>query len=157
MAIDTLQAAKYLAKKSGWKYTNLELQKLLYIAHMIHLGKTGNPLLEDAFEAWNYGPVIPGLYYFLKSYLAKSIPEYVFNGIEDLNEQEHAEEVKVLDTVAKAFQHPSAGLLVAFTHENIGAWYRKYEPGTRDMIIPNLEIAAEYTRRIQEQREYARQ
>ena len=72
MAIDTFQAAKYLAKKSGWKYTNLELQKLLYIAHMIHLGKTGEPLFEDAFEAWNYGPVIPGLYYFLKSYLGKA-------------------------------------------------------------------------------------
>ena len=39
MVIEPLQAAKYLAQRSGWQYTNLELQKLLYITHMTYLGK----------------------------------------------------------------------------------------------------------------------
>lgn len=32
MAIDVLQAAKYLAKRSGWRLTRLELQKMVYLA-----------------------------------------------------------------------------------------------------------------------------
>ncbi len=63
MTIDVLQAAKYLAKRSKWEYSNLELHKILYIAHMIYLGDERYPLLEAKFEAWNYGPVIPYLYY----------------------------------------------------------------------------------------------
>ena len=37
MSIDVLQAAKYLAQKSGWDLTHLELQKMIYLAHMVFL------------------------------------------------------------------------------------------------------------------------
>ena len=42
MAINVLQAAKYLAEESGWKLTRLELQKIIYLAHIVYLGKNKN-------------------------------------------------------------------------------------------------------------------
>ena len=41
----------------------LKLQKLVYIAHGYYLALTGgNPLVNEPFEAWDYGPVNRTLY-----------------------------------------------------------------------------------------------
>ncbi len=42
--------------------THIDLQKLLYFAHGRFLLATGNPLVSGYFEAWEYGPVHPGVY-----------------------------------------------------------------------------------------------
>lgn len=42
----------------------LKLQKLVYLAHGYYLALTnGTPLVDEAFEAWDYGPVCRTLYY----------------------------------------------------------------------------------------------
>jgi uncharacterized phage-associated protein len=51
MAVSVASAAKRLCEKTGWTLSNLELQKILYIAHMFHLGETGQPLVPGHFEA----------------------------------------------------------------------------------------------------------
>ncbi|RWO77206.1 type II toxin-antitoxin system antitoxin SocA domain-containing protein [Mesorhizobium sp.] len=66
MTLHVLSAAKHLAKQSGWSLSNLELQKILYLAHMFYLGRTGEPLVSGHFEAWDYGPVHPDLYHRVK-------------------------------------------------------------------------------------------
>jgi len=40
MTVSASAAAKRMCERSGWTLSNLELQKLLYIAHMFHLGET---------------------------------------------------------------------------------------------------------------------
>jgi uncharacterized phage-associated protein len=43
--------------------TNLKLQKLLYYAQAWHLALyDGEPLFEDAIEAWVHGPVVPSIF-----------------------------------------------------------------------------------------------
>lgn len=42
--------------------TQMKLQKLVYFAHGWHLGIYETPLVDETFEAWKYGPVIPSLY-----------------------------------------------------------------------------------------------
>jgi len=42
--------------------SNLALQKLIYFAHGMFLCKYKSPLVSGYFEAWQYGPVHPGLY-----------------------------------------------------------------------------------------------
>ena len=56
MTIDVLQAAKCLGRMSSWRFSNLELQKIIYISHMLYLGQEEKPLVEGYFQVWNYGP-----------------------------------------------------------------------------------------------------
>jgi uncharacterized phage-associated protein len=50
------------AAADGKRLTPLQLIKLVYIAHGWYLGLTGEPLINEPPEAWQYGPVIPSLY-----------------------------------------------------------------------------------------------
>ena len=47
--------------------TNLKLQKVLYFAQAYYLSKIGKPLFSDNIEAWEYGPVVPGVYHKFKT------------------------------------------------------------------------------------------
>jgi uncharacterized phage-associated protein len=51
-----------LAEDEKIPLTPMKLQKLVYYAHGWHLGLTGHPLLNEAVQAWNFGPVIMSLY-----------------------------------------------------------------------------------------------
>jgi|GEM_PF-6636616 len=58
MAVHALSAARAICELRDWEVSNLELQKILYIAHMVYLGETdSHPLIKENFEAWDYGPV----------------------------------------------------------------------------------------------------
>ncbi|MDA1024183.1 MAG: DUF4065 domain-containing protein [Proteobacteria bacterium] len=84
MAVTSLSAAKLICKLSNWSVTNLKLQKILYIAHMFHMGKNdGAPLVEGEFEAWDYGPVEPSVYKKVKMFGSDPI-EDVFFGVPDV-------------------------------------------------------------------------
>ena len=40
----------------------MKLQKLLYYAHAWHLAFFDRPLFQEGIEAWEWGPVVPGIY-----------------------------------------------------------------------------------------------
>ena len=42
--------------------SNLQVQKILYFCQQEYYVKTGTPLFDDDFQAWQYGPVIPEVY-----------------------------------------------------------------------------------------------
>jgi uncharacterized phage-associated protein len=43
--------------------TPMKLQKLVYFAHGLFLSETGDPLIAESVQAWQYGPVISGIYH----------------------------------------------------------------------------------------------
>ncbi len=51
-----------LGVERGIPPTQMKLQKLVYFAHGWHLALYDEPLVEETFQAWKYGPVIPSLY-----------------------------------------------------------------------------------------------
>ena len=57
-----------LAASKGESITPMKLQKLVYYAHGWYLGYTRQPLIDEAIEAWQYGPVIPSLYHEFKQF-----------------------------------------------------------------------------------------
>ena len=69
MAYSALEVAKYVINhehSKGREITNLRLQKLLYFVQAKVLVETGNPCFDDEIEAWDFGPVVPAVYYTYK-------------------------------------------------------------------------------------------
>ena len=64
-----------LATANGQTLSPMKLLKLLYFAHGWYLAITGKPLLDEAIEAWNYGPVVPTIYHEFKRFGNDSITE----------------------------------------------------------------------------------
>ena len=63
------------AHEHGDCITNKKLQKLVYYAQAWHLALYDEPLFDDRFEAWIFGPVQPKLYQRFKKYGSDPIAE----------------------------------------------------------------------------------
>jgi uncharacterized phage-associated protein len=140
MAVSVLSAARAIGKRSDWTLSNLELQKIIYLAHMFYLGRTdGLALVFGQFEAWDYGPVHPELY--RRARIFGSDP------VQDIFDQspfpQGAEKV-ILDEAFDSLGSAGPGRLVNATHRKGGAWETHYAPGVRHCAIPNQDILAEY-------------
>ncbi len=144
MSIPVLSAAKHLGILSDWSKTNLELQKILYIAHMIHLGEHKKPLVKDYFQAWIFGPVHPVLYHKAKIFGAKPVRN-IFRSIGDLDE--NLSETNTLNRTYSVVSEFTGAKLVAITHCDYGAWAKNYKPDAMGIIIPNEDILEEYNKR----------
>ena len=88
MTISVFAAAKHLGKQTGWSIWNLDMQKILYIAHRYHLFKYDEPLVDGLFEAWNYGPVHPELYHYAKAFGANPVKN-IFRSYKDLENEKN--------------------------------------------------------------------
>lgn len=53
--------------------TPMKLQKLVYYCHAEFLVTSGHSLVAQEFEAWEYGPVIPGLFHEFKIFGSEAI------------------------------------------------------------------------------------
>ncbi|ALM83123.1 Panacea domain-containing protein [Bordetella sp. N] len=77
MPMTALQLGSELVRRSAARnqtVTNLAVQKLAYFAHGWHLALLDRPLVDSAFEAWRYGPVLPQLYHAYKAFGNNPIP-----------------------------------------------------------------------------------
>lgn len=145
MAARMESVAKYICEKADWKLSNLRLQKLMYLAQMIHMGRfNGRPLFEGSFEAWDYGPVEPQLYHKVKTFGAGAVQD-VFR--KALTFKEDDKRRKVMDDVIERFSSFTAGDLVEITHWDEGAWAKHYIPRARNVTIPDEDILDEYKAR----------
>ena len=59
--------------QEGRRLTNVELQILLYMTQLIHIGLTGAPMFLNKMEAWDSGPTIPDAYAAYREFGDKNI------------------------------------------------------------------------------------
>ncbi len=57
-----------MALEAKLPVTQMKLQKLIFFAHGWHLAICDAPLVDETFEAWPYGPVIPSVYHEFKMF-----------------------------------------------------------------------------------------
>jgi len=139
-----LSPAKYMAERSQWKLSNLALQKLCYIAHMVCLGRHEKPLVAGHFEAWAWGPVHPELYHKVSRHGRDPVAKETFGNVQSPDE---TEERQYLDLAVDKLGHDLPRLL-AITHWEHGAWAKLYNPKERGTVIPNPVIMQEYRDRV---------
>ncbi|MCP4263970.1 MAG: DUF4065 domain-containing protein [Candidatus Brocadiaceae bacterium] len=125
----------------GKKLTNMQLQKLVFIAHGYCLALLNNePLFYHNTHAWQWGPVIPKLYKSLQKY-GNDLVDNPVEAADSLNE----EDIKyaIVKAVYENYGHYSGAELSALTHQENTPWSITWE---RDKfgIIPNDIISEHY-------------
>jgi uncharacterized phage-associated protein len=144
MTVSSFAAARRICSNGSWQVTNLALQKILYLAHMVHMGKTKSRLIDASFEAWDYGPVEPNLYRRVRIFGDKSIQDVFFSEPDLSGTSEGAS----IDEACRHLLSKRPGALVAMTHWDKGAWAKNYAPGGKGIVIPDADIIAEYDARV---------
>lgn len=148
MTVSAAQAAKYIGSLSGWKLSNLSIQKLLYITHMVFLGENGGrPLVRESFEAWDYGPVVPQVYHRVKMFGNTPIKDVFYN---ESPLDPTTPEASTISRAVEAFADLPASELVSITHWPLGAWATHYKQGVHGIKIPNADILKEFRARFPE-------
>jgi uncharacterized phage-associated protein len=126
------------AWQEGRDLTNMQVQKLVYIAHGYSLAILDLPLVRQRVEAWRYGPVIPVLYHSLRQYGSGFVTEPIAtNSQEALSETFHV----LISVVESAYGRFTGPQLSTMTHREGTPWRQVYKPNaqfTNDPIDDEL-------------------
>ncbi len=142
--IHSFVAAKTLGELCGWRITNLKTQKILYFAHMYHMGNHGGErLIDEQFQAWAYGPVLPELYHKLKRFGAREIKD-VFWGDKILSRETSPNAYDILEKMAELSPDIESSTLISITHRIGSAWSKVYTPKVDGVPIRDDHILEEY-------------
>lgn len=118
-----LEIARYIINRCidlGHPISNLQLQKILYYVQGAYIKSTGGDVLfTDTMEAWQYGPVVPDVYYNYNSYSSSCIMEKQ----DDVDLK--AFEIEIIDPVIIEKSKCSAWSLVEKTHSE-EPWINAY-------------------------------
>ncbi|HJP94431.1 MAG TPA: type II toxin-antitoxin system antitoxin SocA domain-containing protein [Pyrinomonadaceae bacterium] len=137
-----------LAKRDGVSITNMQLQKLVYIAHGWCLALLGRDLIQDPVEAWQWGPVIPSLYHNLSKYGAGEVD----STIPVLRAQSlRPDEQSIVESVWKSYNQMSAFTLSTITHQENTPWSRTVKEFGPRSVIPERYITEYYRHLYDEQ------
>lgn len=150
---NALAVANYFihkAQETNDNLTPMKLVKLVYIANGIYLGLKDEPLIDEAVQAWKYGPVIPSVYHTFKIYGGQKItsPATILPGI---NDTEYALRDKglepFLDKVWGVYGKFDGIYLSAITHQSGTPWSVTWSTGgsiRRETVIDNSLISSHY-------------
>lgn len=128
-----------LGKEDDRPLTPLELIKLTYIAHGWSLGLNEKPLVSENAEAWQYGPVFPGLYHALKRYKANPVEEVPVGEEEYFVEEPTEDDMKIIRSVYKSYKKYNGIQLSTLTHQPGTPWDRTWKK-SQGSIIKNKVI-----------------
>ncbi len=146
------------AREAGHAISHMQAQKLVYLAHGWCLGAGHGPLIEERFEAWNFGPVERKLYDSLKKYGSGLVTEFIkwgddtpLNDLEEFPfafEQMNDFECDLLPYIYDAYGKFHAFQLSALTHLDGTPWHKAYIRG-QNRPIDNKAIEDYFARLAQ--------
>lgn len=145
------------AKKSNKPLTPMQLQKLMYFAQGWWLTYSDDPLIDEPFEAWEYGPVCSSVYHEFKHFGSRSIDksmimlEVEYSDITEKFEVRVAKPVEqsdrlatsLLDFVWEKYSDFSGVELSSMTHANRekNPWKTTIEAARKQKIKRGASIA----------------
>lgn len=138
-----------LAAEQGAALTQMQLQKLVYIAHGWTLALHREPLTEDGPAAWDYGPVYRDLYTALRRYGREPVREPIRYCDYDVLQPERdepaaadlmPEEERVIAETFAVYGGFPAFKLSALTHQRGTPWDQVYRADGVGRAIPDALI-----------------
>ncbi|HIS83083.1 TPA: DUF4065 domain-containing protein [Candidatus Scatenecus faecavium] len=136
------EIAKYIITYCSNKkrpISNLKLQKLLYFLWIDYFKKNNCSLFNENICAWQFGPVVPEVYYEFCSYAGSPI-----NKIYDIVIYNQNDSVIINNLIDKYIEF-SASKLVEMTHKAFKPWSIIYNNGAglRNIIPFDLIVSME--------------
>jgi uncharacterized phage-associated protein len=134
-----------LAQKEGKLLTNMQLQKLVIIAHGYTLALLDRPLYDEKTYAWQWGPVVKKLYKSLQKYGRDFVTKQIST---DDKLSDDSEEMEIVSAVWRTYGHFTGSQLSALTHKPNTPWsiIWKHEPFG---VIPDPLISEHYKNAIE--------
>lgn len=124
-----------LAKEQGKLLTNMQLQKLVFIAQGFSLAIFDSPLHVHNTHAWQWGPVIPKLYKSLQKYGS----DFVTDPLETTDEIiAGSDEADIIKAVLDNYGHYSASQLSNLTHRRDTPWSKTWDKEKFSVIDNDL-------------------
>lgn len=133
---DALYIAKYIINKCTSErnpITNLQLQKILYFLQREHLIQYGNCLFSDEIQAWQFGPVVPEVYYHFCGFGSSVI---TMNYNIDISKFD----IELIDPIVEDKRDKKPWDLVAETHGLGKAWDIVYKNGKGNKRVIPVEL-----------------
>ena len=129
-AVSVANSIIKLAKDKGINdLTPMKIQKLMYFAQFFYLKNfEDGALIDDNFVRWRFGPVIPSLYYQLRSYGSGAFRDYIRiltpknEAIVYMMSDDDFISWYFLDQVFDKFGHLDGISLSALTHRENSSW-----------------------------------
>ena len=138
------------AQAEGRPLTHMHLQKLIYIAHGWNLAVNNEPLVDEQFQAWEFGPVSLSMYRALKMYGSGPVTRLIRHGDETPDKFDddgdsivaklEQYEKEIIDQIWEEFKEYKAFQLSALTHKSNSPWDKAFKNGGQNTLIPNNDI-----------------
>lgn len=128
-----MQVANALIKASNYSLSPMKLQKLMYFADGWVLALTGYKLINEKFEAWEYGPVIRHVYEEFSAFGGREIDKTTATQPEEIHEEGT---VRLINTILEKYGSYSAITLSQMTHEKDSPWDISWKKGKNTVISP---------------------
>ena len=109
---------------------NLKLQKILYFVQAEFLVTKNQPCFVEEIQAWDFGPVVPDVYYQYRMFGSANIPCLGKNRAAQIIS---LGDKKILDGIIDECAKYSASALVELTHKQT-PWIEAYKPGWNNEI-----------------------
>lgn len=132
-----LDLANYIVSKcikDNTPITNLQLQRILYFVQKDFL-KRGSRAFSDDIEAWEFGPVVPNVYFYFCGFGAMSI-SISRDVVPNL-----ASDKSIIDNIVEAKRNLTPWTIAKETHK--GAWPKVYNNGKGNQSIIPVDLIKE--------------
>ena len=102
--------------------TNMQLQKMAYIAHGFNLALRGTKLYYEDTRAWEFGPVVPELYEKLRGYGSGEVTEKIKEERSEFDDSS----AEIIKAVYDNYKQYSGIQLSDLTHQKGTPWSKTW-------------------------------
>ncbi|MCQ8105517.1 DUF4065 domain-containing protein [Methylomonas sp. SURF-2] len=128
-----------LAQEQSKRLTNMQLQKLVFLAQGYALAILDEPIHYHNTHAWQWGPVIPKLYKPLQKYGSNLVTDYLDT---DDKIEPDSDEADLIKGVFDNYGHYTGGQLSALTHRPNTPWSETW--ARQQFAVIDNELIANY-------------
>lgn len=132
-----IDLSKYIVTKcvmDEQPVSNLQLQKILFYIQKEYLSQNRRAFIDE-IEAWQFGPVVPAVYYRFCGFGAMPIT-LTYTHRTTIDTQDKA----IIDPIIEEKRSMNPWDLVNETHKPSGAWSRIYENGVGNHRVIPIEL-----------------